>query len=247
MSVKNSRLRPSTAWPRRLPGQACPPAPAPCRGAGRRCGAADPAATGCNSTESADQASNTVGSYVVGSGSSFFVDGNFGGLASSMRIAQQYYGGSSGSRRRLAPMPRTAASTLHEDFVIDPRPEDAWNEDSYALETNPVTGEQVLFIKADYNDTTMDLGEPETGRQRFVRLLKAADAGTRVVADNGFGQADLHHGSAQRRVRRHLRRPRRSRHPQRRASVRVQVGDPAVTPFEAACSSTPTTATQSTG
>ncbi len=147
------------------------------------------AATGCNSTESADKVSNEVGSYVVGSGSSFFVDENFGGQASSMRIAQQYYGRLVRIQAQAGPNVTDGRLTLHEDFVIDPRAEDAWDENSYALETNPVTGEQVLFIKADYNDTVLDLGEFETGRQRFIRLLKAADAGTRVVADNGFGQA----------------------------------------------------------
>ncbi|MCH1570068.1 MAG: Ig-like domain-containing protein, partial [Longimicrobiales bacterium] len=123
--------------------------------------------------------------------------------------------------------------TLHEDFVVDPRPEDAWDENSYVLETNPVTGEQTLFIKADYSDTTLDLGESETGRQRFVRLLRAADAGTRVVADNGFGQAGTYtmvpRNAAFVVILDDLVDPSTLN----AASVRVQVGDPAVTPFEA--------------
>ena len=234
MSVKNSRLRPLLASGR---------VDSPARPALQRrrpvaalvAAAALPilAATGCNSTESADQASNTVGSYVEGTNSSFFVDGNFGGLASSLRVAQQYYGRLVRIQAQAGPSSTDGRVTLHDDFVIDPRSEGAWNEDDYALETNPVTGEQVLFIKADYSDITMDLGELETGRQRFIRLLKAADAGTRVVADNGFGQAGTYtmvpRNAAFVVILDDLVDP----DTLNASSVRVQVGAPAVTPFEA--------------
>lgn len=232
MSVKNSRPRPLLDSGR----VDSPVRIAPARSvAALVAAAALPilAATGCNSTESADKVSNTVGSYVEGSGSSFFVDENFGGLASSMRIAQQYYGRLVRIQAQAGPNATDGRVTLHEDFVVDPRPEDAWDENSYALETNPVTGEQVLFIKADYSDTTLDLGEPETGRQRFVRLLRAADAGTRVVSDNGFGQAGTYtmvpRNAAFVVILDDLVDPATLN----AASVRVQVGDPAVTPFEA--------------
>lgn len=185
---------------------------------------------GCNSTESAEQVTNTAGTYLADGGNAFFVDSNFGGLASALRISRQFFGrlvniqAEDGQGGRL---------TLHTDFVIDPRAETGWPDEDYVLETNPVTGEQVLFIRANYNDTTLDLGELETGRDRFIRLLRNADAGTRAIADNGFsGNATftmVPRNAAVVFVFDDLIDPSTVN----TSSVQVLVGDPTVTPFEA--------------
>lgn len=185
---------------------------------------------GCNSTDSADQVTNTAGSYLGSGGSAFFVDANFGGLASSVRIARQYFGR---LVRISAQDDQGVRTLLHENFVIDPRPETAWDDDDYILDTNPVTGEQTLVILADHDDTVLDLGETETGADRFVRLLRAADAGTRNVADNGFVGAGTYtmvpRNAAIVVVFDDLINP----NTVNTASVRVLVGEPTVTPFEA--------------
>lgn len=139
--------------------------------------------SGCNSTESAEQVTAEIGSYSLGTDGAFFVDTSFGGAASSVRIARQYFG-------RLVTIEALDANgarlQIHREFVVDPRSENAWNDDDYVLETNPVTGDQTLFIRANYDDTTLDSGEVETGRNRFIRLLRGADAGVRPVVDDGF-------------------------------------------------------------
>lgn len=139
--------------------------------------------SGCNSTDSAQQITAEVGSYSAGSGGAFFVDASFGGGASAVRISRQYFG-------RLVTIEAVngdgARIQIHREFVIDPRAENAWNDSDYVLETNPVSGSQTLFIRADYDDTTLDAGEVETGRNRFIRLLRGADAGVRPVTDSGF-------------------------------------------------------------
>ena len=140
--------------------------------------------SGCNSTESADQITSEVGSYTTGGpGGAFFVDSSFGGAASSVRITRQYFG-------RLVAIEaldsQGARKQIHREFVIDPRSETSWNADDHVLETNPVTGDQTLFINADYDDTTLDIGEIETGRNRFIRLLRSAEGGVRPIVDDGF-------------------------------------------------------------
>ena len=139
--------------------------------------------SGCNSTDSAKEVTAEAGSYSSSSGGAFFVDPSFGGAASSVRIARQYFG-------RLVTIEaldaQGARKQIHREFVVDPRSESAWNSADYVLETNPVTGDQTLFINADYDDTTLDPGELETGRNRFIRLLRGADAGVRPIVDDGF-------------------------------------------------------------
>jgi len=137
--------------------------------------------TGCGGSSSAAQRQVEPGTYAqTESGDFFFVDESFGGQASSMRITRQFFG-------RLVSIVAftdstlTQRTTVHEDFVIDPKAESDWDLPNYALETNPITGGQTLVIYRDFSDETTN-----GGREQFRQLLAGAAQGTRGVSDNGF-------------------------------------------------------------
>ena len=155
------------------------------------------ALAGCNSTDSPYAQETAAGTYLAKpDGSTFFVDENFGGQANNIQIVQQFYGRLVSVAYRAPLDPSAPASTppnptivVHDEFVVDPRAESSWPADDYTLETNAVTGAQTLVIEADFSDTTgssfgLSSADP-TGRARFLRLLRGADAG-RQIGDNGF-------------------------------------------------------------
>lgn len=138
---------------------------------------------GCNSASSPEANTANAGEYVDVAGETpFFVDPNFAGEATSIRIRSQYFG-------RLVTIASRRASGIVEpvlrDFVVDPRSESQWPEADYELQTNNITGEQTLVIEADEDGDIPDPVTGETGRERFLRLLRAADGG-RAISDEGF-------------------------------------------------------------
>lgn len=144
-------------------------------------------AASCNSSTSVEVAPQVAGTYETAEdGSRYFVDPHFQGLSTEVRIAGQFYGrlvaieafDSSGARVRL-----------HESFVVNPQAETGWDPVDHVLETNPVTGEQVLLINAVFDDTSAVAGQVETGAARFQRLLRAADQGLIPIRDGGFAGA----------------------------------------------------------
>ncbi len=140
---------------------------------------------GCNSTDSPNVIEVEPGTYefTPGNGSNYFVDASFGGLATEVRVARQYYG-------RLVSIASCTPEggiidVVHTDFVIDPREADTWSA-PFSLSTNPVDGSQTLCIAEDVNDTTVDQFSGTSPRQRFLNALIEAAGGVRPVTDLGF-------------------------------------------------------------
>ncbi|MEM9382719.1 MAG: Ig-like domain-containing protein [Planctomycetota bacterium] len=189
---------------------------------------------GCNNSKSAVQRQVEPGTYdQKGNGDFFFVESNFGGNASAVRLSRQLFGrlvsveAFDGDPSPPAGMPVGERIVVHRDFVIDPRSEADWDLPNYALETNGVTGAQTLVIFRDFSDTA-DGG----GRDQFRQLLVAAANGVRDVADNGFfsGQNTMVPRNAAFVIQfDDLINPASIN----ADSVRVLVGDPAILPFQA--------------
>lgn len=185
------------------------------------------ATTACNSTKSADTETSNSGAYTAKpSGGAFYVDPNASGEASGVRITRQFYG-------RLVTIENVNGMIVHEEFVVDPRSEDDWDETRFELQTNEVTGQQTLVIKADHLDTSPPAVGSLTERQKFITWLREAGEGIRPIADNGFI------GTAQ-----YTMVPRNAAivlqfndlidpATLNEMSVRVLVDEPTVTPFEA--------------
>ncbi len=136
---------------------------------------------GCNSTDSPNQTEVPEGTYSFDR--NFFVDSNFGGIATEVRIERQYYG-------RLVTIESCTPEgglieVVQTDFVIDPREADTWSE-PFTLVTNPVDGSQTLCIAEDVTDTTVDPVLGSSPRERFLAALIEAAGGVRPVTDLGF-------------------------------------------------------------
>ncbi|MEM1451956.1 MAG: Ig-like domain-containing protein [Planctomycetota bacterium] len=189
---------------------------------------------GCNNSKSAVERQVEPGTYdQKGNGDFFFVETNFGGDASAVRVARQLYGrlvdivAFDGNPFPPSGFPAGERIVVHRDFVIDPRSEADWDLPNYALETNAVTGAQSLIIFRDFSDTA-----PNGGREQFRQLLVGAAQGVLDVADNGLfsSQNTMVPRNAAFVVQfDDLINP-ESINPD---SVRVLVGDPAIFPFQA--------------
>lgn len=136
---------------------------------------------GCNSTSSPDQQTTPAGSLETKpNGDLYLVDNNFGGVATEVRIARQFYG-------RLVNIVAfedaglTQRTTVFEQFVVNPKSQSSWALPDFELETNQVTGVQTLVIYRDFSDETQN-----GGRDQFLSLLAQAESGVRPIADNGF-------------------------------------------------------------
>ena len=136
---------------------------------------------GCNSTDSPNQTEVPAGTYSFDG--NYFIDSNFEGDATEVRITRQYYG------RLVSVASCTPAGGIIEivqtDFVIDPREADTWTA-PFTLTTNPVNSTQMLCIAEDVTDTTIDPALGTSGRMRFLDSLIEAAGGVRPVTDLGF-------------------------------------------------------------